>query len=739
MKINSNITLSFDPAESSAAQRITSKQFDNLTRTLTVTLLPNGSGSAIPDGAEVVLRGTKPDSTVFDIVGTPLGKKGRYSFVFTESNLSAAGMIRCDIVCSWNDGESVFTKSSEIFYIENIAAAVDPNSPRIAVELQSVERATELAVSAAENANSVASELLAAKDRGEFDGKDGKDGKSAENIPEYVYTEARRVADSVTSVRNGRSFVFAAFSDAHIANNPASETSAVHGGMGLRCLRELTNIDMAAHLGDYIRGSSDSTKAESREEYLIYHKAMQAGCNGIPTVWIEGNHDANYQGGTVDGVQTDDIFTPDELYAHIGANNQGTHINEYGNENGLYGYIDFPAKRLRVIYLNTSDGWKTGFSDAQANWLSTVGFDFSDKDDEASWGFVLLLHIPVTFSDNAKLLSAINSYSGEAEFIAIFHGHCHNFRKEKVGTAQIWQIGIPELCVGRNNEYASSSDAGYSSIFGEFDSDGNPVYYPKTADTAQDTSFNIVTIDRTNRLIHCHVFGAGCDRTVSYDKSETVVLCNILVSLVNMSIDNSVRTVESGSPYTAKLTAYDGYTIESVVVKMNGQDITAEVYSDGIINIPAVTGGITIGGHAVEIEVEPDPEPDLEPYTNLFSASDADFADAVRFNGSGATTAGSAFCSGYIPVAKDDTVYVYCPNGDYANDSIGANVRCLCTYASDKSVIGVYYPYDMTLDSDNKGFNYTVNDASVAFVRVSGHPSGDYSGFVITKNEVIPR
>ncbi len=736
MKINSTLTLSFDPAESSSAQRITSKQFDNLTRTLTVTLLQDGSGFAIPDGVSVTLRGTKPDSTVFDIVGTPNDKKGQYSFVFTENALSAAGMIRCDIVCSWNDGNETFTKSSEIFYIENIAAAVNPNSPKIAVELQSVERATSLAVSAAENANNVASELLAAKDRGEFD---GKDGKSAEIIPDYIYTEARRVADSVVSVRNGKSFVFAAFSDAHIAYNSASETSALHAGMGLRCLRELTNIDMAAHFGDYINGSHSSTKEGSKDEYRIYHKAMQAGCNGIPTVWMAGNHDANYQGGTVDGVETDDIFTPDELYAHIGSSNQGDHINEYGNEDGLYGYIEFPSKRLRVIYLNSSDGWKTGVSDAQAEWLSSVGFDFSDKSDETNWGFVLLLHIPVTFSDNAKLLSAINAYSGKAEFIAIFHGHCHNFRKEKVGTAQIWQIGIPELCVGRNNEYASSSDAAYSSIFGEFDSEGNPVYYPKIADTAQDTSFNIITIDRANRMIHCHVYGAGYDRTVSYDKSETVVLYNILVSLVNMSIDNSARTVEAGSPYTANLTAADGYVIENVVVRMNGQDITSEVYSDGVINIPAVTGGITIGGNAVEINAEPDPEPDLEPYTNLFSSSDSDFADSARFNSSGGTTGGSAFCSGYISAAKGDTIYVYCPNGDYANDSVGANVRCLCTYKSDKSVISVYYPADVTLDSDNKGFAYTISDASVAFVRVSGHPSGDYSGFVVTKNEVITR
>lgn len=412
-------------------------------------------------------------------------------------------------------------------------------------------------------------------------------------VPQYVQTEAERVAQNILSVRTGQSFSFAAFSDAHMAYSESSAVSTEHAGAGLKHIRQITNLDMVAHLGDYINGGPDSTRAGSKEEYRAYHKAMAEGCMGIPTVWISGNHDANYQGG--------DVLTLDELYAHIGSNNQGDHVVQYGNESGLYGYLDFPAKRLRVIYLNTSDGWKTGVSDQQVAWLISTAFDFSDKTDAASWGIIILMHIPVTFGDNASLLSAINAYTAtsSAELIAIFHGHCHNFRTEQVGDARIWQIGIPELCVGRNNEYGTAGqDDDYGSIFGEFDADGNAVFYPKTSGTAEDTSFNVVTIDRTNKSIYCHVFGAGYVRVLSYAGADAPVTYAITNKLTNVTSDNAATTIEENSSYKATLTVADGCALESVVVSMGGMDITASSYADGVVSIAAVNGNLIISATA---------------------------------------------------------------------------------------------------------------------------------------------
>ena len=53
-------------------------------------------------------------------------------------------------------------------------------------------------------------------------------------------------------------------------------------------------------------------------------------------------------------------------------------------------------------------------------------------------------------------------------------------------------------------------------VGGELDSDGNPVYYKKTADSAESTSFCVFVVDRKNRKIHAVHYGAGIDREISY-------------------------------------------------------------------------------------------------------------------------------------------------------------------------------------------------------------------------------
>lgn len=68
----------------------------------------------------------------------------------------------------------------------------------------------------------------------------------------------------------------------------------------------------------------------------------------------------------------------------------------------------------------------------------------------------------------------------------------------------------------RNNEKATSTDTAYAQAFGEFDANGDPVYYPKTQGTAESTSFCVITIDRKNRKVHATAYGAGIDREISY-------------------------------------------------------------------------------------------------------------------------------------------------------------------------------------------------------------------------------
>lgn len=67
-------------------------------------------------------------------------------------------------------------------------------------------------------------------------------------------------------------------------------------------------------------------------------------------------------------------------------------------------------------------------------------------------------------------------------------------------------------------------------------------------------------------------------------------------------IESRISIIDDGKPYSAQITANDGYTISSVSVKMNGVDITGTAYSsaDHTITINSVTGKVQILVNATE-------------------------------------------------------------------------------------------------------------------------------------------
>lgn len=81
----------------------------------------------------------------------------------------------------------------------------------------------------------------------------------------------------------------------------------------------------------------------------------------------------------------------------------------------------------------------------------------------------------------------------------------------------------------------------------------------------------------------------------------TITKYTVTNNLTNVTSNNDITEVEKGSIYTATITADKDYNISSVSIKMNDVDITNSVYSNGIINIPNVTGNIIIIINATQI------------------------------------------------------------------------------------------------------------------------------------------
>lgn len=69
----------------------------------------------------------------------------------------------------------------------------------------------------------------------------------------------------------------------------------------------------------------------------------------------------------------------------------------------------------------------------------------------------------------------------------------------------------------------------------------------------------------------------------------------VTYNLTNASYASEMGTiVEEGYNYLATITADRGYVLDSVIVTMGGEDITSAVYSNGVVNIPVVTGAVVI-------------------------------------------------------------------------------------------------------------------------------------------------
>ncbi len=94
------------------------------------------------------------------------------------------------------------------------------------------------------------------------------------------------------------------------------------------------------------------------------------------------------------------------------------------------------------------------------------------------------------------------------------------------------------------------------------------------------------------------------DGATSGDGNTDETTYSVTNNLTNVTTDNSSEFVSANSAYTATLTPFTNYEIDSVVVYMGGTDVTETVYINGVVNIAAVTGDVVITATAILGEVE---------------------------------------------------------------------------------------------------------------------------------------
>lgn len=110
---------------------------------------------------------------------------------------------------------------------------------------------------------------------------------------------------------------------------------------------------------------------------------------------------------------------------------------------------------------------------------------------------------------------------------------------------------------------------------------------------------NILQIIETNHRVKVPV-GVFQGETVGmfdlryYMVTKNQSDCTFVYSLDDVTLSSTPATLKLGEKYEATLTPAEGFNIGLVKVVMDGTDITRDVYKDGKIEIPAVSGYVSI-------------------------------------------------------------------------------------------------------------------------------------------------
>lgn len=237
---------------------------------------------------------------------------------------------------------------------------------------------------------------------------------------------------------------------------------------------------------------------------------------------------------------------------------------------------------------------------------------------------------------------------------------------------------------------------------------------------------------------------------------------NNLTNAVNSNI--AVR-VASGAAYSATITAQSGYTLESVSATMGGEAVTV---TNGVINIPSVTGNIVITATAKEYVpaynnlAKPSTANDSAPNTALTAD---EWLNGYYISSKSISAKADLIVTNKIPLTFNDTIRIkgFVTTGNIGGATCHSRFRVLPCDANGNALLTEIYPA-MSYEGQTSGRlecmdatelengvycfspkNDRTSDGStasywqnVAYVRICGYPiDGNNANVIVTVNEPI--
>lgn len=418
------------------------------------------------------------------------------------------------------------------------------------------------------------SRLLEVESLAETNRREIEDIQNSLDGAEYVQTEAERVSKKVHEVQTGETLTFLACSDLHYAVAVGSNDGVTVENSknalrdmtdGIKAIAEKTHIDFYTCFGDVIyqwQGHAADFDNGVTEMFSVTKLLSEAFKNN-PQIRMVGNHDPNcensqdkefgaYMMNSFAGIFSE-MLTKDEAFPY-----------------GGYGYHDFERQKVRFIVLNTS--FYTPDTDLsqgatvynigayQAYWLCTA-LDLSDKADADEWQIVIGSHVAMDDASHAnicKFTSVLNAYlnggtwtfsspqlsynfSGKnaAKLALYLNGHTHAYRFKNI--RYLNASGDLQAYLPLANLYIPNALPGREST----STDGET--YSKTANSAESTSFQAITVDFVNKIVYAYHYGAGIDVVMHYEPTTETSLTTELTEPTWASVNDTIATVSDGT------------------------------------------------------------------------------------------------------------------------------------------------------------------------------------------------
>ena len=358
-----------------------------------------------------------------------------------------------------------------------------------------------------------------------------------EELPPYVETMIDSVNTALLAHQTSESISFPFITDIHVRYtdmNTGVLWAMLMSKKAINKINKRSPLDLCVFNGDYLYNGSSTTKAEAISYYDGFNKVFED--LDIPQWRGKGNHDIN-------DIATDpsEHMTNEEYYQYcMKYTTMRDFVMDAGNIDKCYGYYDDANRKIRIIFVNSvdiPDGYQLqhikGISNEQLNFIAKAL-----KFDEPDWGVIFVSHHALQDNDvinpddsedeyitpehgGTPLMGIINafinktaySYSDDAadweydvsvdystndsnEVIAMFSGHSHADRMTTVDGYVMLATTSAGISVG-------GKDASGSSI-------------SKAQYTSTETSWDIITIDRKNKMVYADRFGGGTSRSATY-------------------------------------------------------------------------------------------------------------------------------------------------------------------------------------------------------------------------------